>query len=113
MSFLSNWLVKAGKLKRRRELAGRFAILDDNQRLRNEPEAMQNLSFMGLSLQIPEPDLYALWRKYPELNAPDKMTRRNAWIRFMGSAEADPYRVHQRSRKRAAPPVTRSQSAAH
>ena len=105
--------MKAGKLKRRSELAGRFAILDDNQRLRNEPEAMRNLSFAGLALQIPEPDLYALWRKYPELNAPDKMTRRNAWIRFMGSSEADPYRVRQRRRNRAAPPVTRSQSAAH
>ena len=113
MSFLSNWLVKAGRLKRRSEASGRFAILDDNQRLRNEPEAMRTLSFAGLALQIPEPDLYALWRKYPELNAADKMTRRNAWIRFMGSAEADVYRVRQRRSRRAAPPVTRRQSTAH
>lgn len=111
MSFLEGWLVKAGQLKRRAELPGRFAILDDNQRLRNEPEAMQNLSFAGLALQIPEPDLYALWRKYPDLNSKHTHTRRNAWIRFMGSSESDPYRVRQRNRKRASPATASNRRA--
>lgn len=113
MSFLENWLVKAGQLKRKAELPGRFAILDENQELRRNPDAIQNLSFAGPCLQIPEPDLYALWRKYPELNVADKMTRRNAWLKFIGSSEADPYRVRERNRKRAAPANAGRISTAH
>ena len=113
MSFLRNWCVEAGKLKRRLELPGRVAILEDNARLRNEPEAMRDLSFAGLSLNIPEPDLYALWRKYPDLNAPDTMTKRNAWLRFIGSSEADPYRVRNRTRNRGKPFTSHRQSTAN
>ena len=114
MSFLRNWCIEAGKLKRRRELPGRRAILEDNQRLRNEPEAVQNLSFAGPILNIPEPDLYALWRKYPDLNARDKMTKRNAWLKFLGSSESDPYRIRERKRSRAITPVNPGRiSSAH
>ncbi len=104
MSFLRNWCIEAGRLKRRQESAGRRAILEDNQRLRNEPEALRTLSFAQPSLNIPEPDLYALWRKYPDLNAKDKMTKRNAWLKFIASSESDPYRVRERRRSRAIAP---------
>ena len=99
--------MQAGKLRRRLESVGRHAILDENAELRKQPEVLRDLSFMGLSLQIPEPDLYTLWARYPELRAPDKMTKRNAWLRFITSAEADPYRVRQRRAKRAQPAATR------
>lgn len=102
MSFLRNWCIEAGRLKRRQESAGRRAILEDNLRLRNEPEALRTLSFAQPSLNIPEPDLYALWRKYPDLNAKDKMTKRNAWLKFIASSESDPYRIRNRRRGRAA-----------
>lgn len=111
MSFLRNWCIEAGKLKRRRELPGRRAILEDNQRLRNEPEAIRNLSFAGPILNIPEPDLYALWRKYPDLNSRDKMTKRNAWLKFLGSSESDPYRIRERKRARANTPPARPAAA--
>ena len=116
MSLFGNWCVQAGKLRRRLEAVGRHAILDENAELRKQPEVLRDLSFMGLSLQIPEPDLYTLWARYPELRAPDKMTKRNAWLRFITSAEADPYRVRKRRGKRAQPSALRrptSTNSAH
>lgn len=113
MSFLERWSVEAGKLKRRFESVGRRALLEENAELRKNPDALLDLSFMGLSLQIPEPDLYALWRKYPDLNAQDRMTKRNAWLLFIGSAEADPYRVRQRRSRRAGVPTTARASTAN
>ena len=102
MSFLESWCVKAGKLQRRSELAGRRFILDENAELRKQPEALRTLSFGQMALQIPSPDLRALWRKYPDLNAKNAATKRNAWLRFIASSESDPYRVRDRSRKRGA-----------
>ena len=37
--------------------------------------------------------LYDLYKKYPELKAPDKQIQLKAWHRFIRSAESKPYRV--------------------
>lgn len=71
----------------------RKMILERNLRLRNEPGALRHLDHMGLELTIPEEDYYNLIKKYPDLNSKDHLTQSLAWKKFMGTAEAVPYRV--------------------
>ena len=70
----------------------RELILEDNKRRQIE-EPTNDLSFGRWVLQIPVIDLANLVRKYPELQAPDRQIKRQAWARFMASDECRPYRV--------------------
>jgi hypothetical protein len=78
----------------------RNEILENNLRLRNEPDAIEHKESMGWELSIPEVDFYHLIDIYPDLNSSDKDTRERAWKRFLGSSEADPYRVRDRTKIR-------------
>ncbi len=98
-SLRATWKVEQGHLVRRLTQPDRDAIMDANAELRKNEGALRPLSFAGLALRIPDLDLMRLWKKYPDLKAPDAATRRAAWLRFIGSAEADPYRVQDRKRR--------------
>ncbi len=98
-SLRASWKVEQGHLVRRTTQPDRDAIMDANAELRKNEGALRSFSFMGIALRIPDIDLLKLWKKYPELIAPDNATRRNAWLRFIGSAEADPYRLQDRKRQ--------------
>ena len=99
-AILSQWKVEQGHLVRKQTQPTEDLLLDSNAELRKNPGALRPLSFMGLELRIPELHYLRLVKKYPDLNSPDGLTRRNAWRKFMASAEADPYRVHDRVRVR-------------
>lgn len=79
-----------------REQPSRSLILDQAQRLRNEPEALRPLSFGVWALTIPFEDLENLEAANPELKSTDKETRRRAWRKFIASPESLPYRVKER-----------------
>ena len=98
--FFDSFKWEGGQLVRKRVQPTEDRILEHNARMRNEPEAFGNLSFAGLELCIPLLHLERLQKKYPDLKSTDGKTRTNAWLAFMGSAEADPYRVRHRSRAR-------------
>ena len=100
MSILSDWKIEGGSLVRVQRQASRDLILGRNAELRKNPDAISDLTFAGLELQIPLLDLAILRKKYPDLNSPDGKTRTDAWRRFFGSSESDPYRVRDRRRAR-------------
>lgn len=74
----------------------RDLILQRNQELRKNPDAIRKLESMGWELSIPEADYYNLRKKYPDLASPDGMVRTLAWKSFLASAESVPYRVRDR-----------------
>ena len=74
----------------------RKMILERNAELRKNPGALNNMEMMGLELTMPEEDYWTLVRKYPDLKSSDPTVRTVAWRNFMGSREADPYRVRER-----------------
>lgn len=92
--------VEGGKVVRRVGQPARRAILEANAERRKDPDTVRALEWGKVALRIPELDLLHLVKKYPDLNAPHAHTRRNAWLRFMGSSESDPYRLKDRSKAR-------------
>lgn len=106
---VTQFKMEQGHLVRKVTQPSEDLILRQNQALRNEPEAVRPLSFMGSELRIPELHYYRLIKKYPELNSKDSTTLSKAWRKFLASAEADIYRTHHRSKARGANPA----SAAH
>ena len=80
--------------------AGRKAHLDYLQELRKNPEAIRHLSFAGLELSFPDVSELDWWkRQIPDLDSPDRETRKRAWSWFMGSSYSDPYRVRERKKR--------------
>ena len=96
----SSWKVEHGHLVRRQRQPSQDSVLQFNQELRRNPGAVRPMSFMGLELNIPAVDLRILWKKYPALNSTNGEEKTAAWRKFMGSSEADPYRVRDRSKAR-------------
>ena len=92
--------VEGGKVVRHVGQPMRRAILRANAERRKDPDTVRALEWGKLQLRIPELDLAHLVRKYPDLGANHAHTRRNAWLRFMGSSESDPYRLNDRSKAR-------------
>jgi hypothetical protein len=74
----------------------RDLVLQRNQELRKNPDALRKLEAMAWALSIPEVDYYHLRNKYPELKSPDALVRSLAWKAFIASAESVPYRVRDR-----------------
>jgi len=70
----------------------RQAILEHNARSRIE-HPRRELTFGRLVLNIPLVDRERLRATHPELDAPDAETRRRAWLKFITSAEALPFKV--------------------
>ena len=102
-SILTNWKIDGGRLVRIQHQPSSDSILERNAELRKNPDAIDDLTFAGLELVIPLVDLARLRKKYPALNALDGKERTDAWRRFFGSREADPYRVRDRKKARAKP----------
>lgn len=102
-----DYKVSGGVLIRTETQPDENRILQANQEVRRNPDALRNLSFAGLELRIPEIAYYALRKKYPELNSPDAEIRTKAWRRFLATSEADEYRMRPKRRARAVDPVTR------
>lgn len=86
-------VIDDGKLYGRLVQPSRNVILDRNAELRKNPDALRPMQSMGLELTIPVADYYALKKKYPDLSSPDGLTRTLAWKKFLGTAEAIPYKV--------------------
>ena len=97
---LASWKVEDGKLVRRMTQPREDRILDDLSEIRKSPDALRNLEWAGWELSIPELHFHRLVQKYPELQAPDREICLKAWKRFLGTSEADPYRVRDRRRLR-------------
>ena len=74
----------------------RNLVLERNQELRKNPDAIRKLESMGWELSIPLSDYHNLRKKYPDLASPDGLVRSLAWKQFIGSAESVPYRVRDR-----------------
>lgn len=67
--------------------------------LRKNPGALDHMSFAGWELSFPSVEhLQLIKNKLPDLDSPDRETRRRAWAWFMKSSYADPYRVRERRR---------------
>ena len=96
----SEWHFEGGDLVRKQTQPSRELILDRNAELKKNPGAINHLSFAGLELTIPTLDLIVLQKKYPALASANGQERKDAWLRFMGTAEADPYRIRDRSKAR-------------
>ena len=71
----------------------RNLILERNQELRKNPDAIKKLQAMGWALSIPEADYYALRARNPDLASDCAQTRTAAWKKFIASDESLPYRV--------------------
>ena len=71
----------------------RGLILEQNQQLRNEPEALRKSALGTWICQIPFEDMEALVKANPELRADDRETRKRAWNKFLRSPTAASYRV--------------------
>lgn len=97
---LSKFKMEGGTLVRKQTQPSREMILDHNAELRKNEGALNNLSFAGLELNIPLLDLTVLQKKYPALKSTIAHERRDAWLKFMGSSESDPYRVRDRRKAR-------------
>lgn len=68
---LSTFSVEGGSVVRRVEQPARRSILERNQELRLNPEALRHLDWSGMEVTIPAADLYELWKLYPALNSTD------------------------------------------
>ena len=103
-SLAERFKVEQGHLVRVQQQPGRDKIMDATNELRKNEGALKPLGWGALSLRIPDIDYVKLVKKYPDLMSPNNEQKRAAWLRFMGSSEADPYRVTDRKR---APRITR------
>lgn len=103
MTVFSSWKREGDTIVRRTVQLDEDKILNFNNEIRKNPGAINSLSFMGAELNIPVLHLRRLWKKYPELNAKNGQVRTAAWMKFMGSSEADIYRLKDRSKARGVP----------
>ena len=96
----ADFKIEGGELVRRIRQPSEDRILDRNRELRKNPGALRELTFAGLELNIPVLHYERLTAKYPDLHSLSAETRTRAWRKFMGSSEADPYRVRDRKKAR-------------
>jgi len=68
-------------------------ILERNSQLRNNPDALKDLTFGRQVMTIPLADYEMLRRKYPELCSTDNQVRSDWYKKFILSSESLPYRV--------------------
>ncbi len=101
-SLLEEWTIEGGRLVRRQAQPSEDTILQFNAELQKQPEALRKLTSMGWELNIPELHYHRLVKKYPALGSVDSKERTEAWRKFLGTSESDPYRVHARGRARRA-----------
>ncbi len=71
----------------------RDLILTRNANLRNNPGAINDLSFGRQMLSVPLEDMEMLRRKHPELRTTDSQIRSDWWKKFILSPESLPYRT--------------------
>ena len=74
-------------------------VKETNAEIRLNPDALKDPNGMRWALSIPEDDHRMLLHKYPELGAVDGEVKHKAYQRFMKSAESEPYRVYEPSRR--------------
>lgn len=95
--FTDSWYEEGAKVWRVREQHDRAAILDENQRVRQEGGTRMG-DGMRLALQIPQDDYDVIIKAMPELAARDRETKHKAWQRFMRMDMSLPYRTFNASR---------------
>jgi hypothetical protein len=96
----ADWKISNHQLVRRMRQPTEDRILNNNSELRKNVGAVRALDWAGWTLSIPELHRLRLGKKYPDLNSTDHETRQRAWLAFIASSEADPYRVKPRSKRR-------------
>ena len=100
-SLLSEWTIEGGRLVRRQAQPSEDTILNFNADLQKNPYALRKLTSMGWELNIPELHYHRLVKRFPALGSLDSKERTEAWRKFIGSSESDPYRVRSRRKLRA------------
>lgn len=98
----SGFRIEQGHLVRRRVQPSRGKILEFNQELRKNPDALRAMECMGLELHIPMLDWLRLQERYPPLASASTKERTTMWRALLNTGELDAYRVRDRSRKRGA-----------
>ena len=73
-------------------------VKETNAQIRLNPGALKKPEGMRWALSIPEDDHRMLLERYPDLGATGE-TKHKAYQRFMRSAESEPYRVYEPSRR--------------
>ena len=96
----ADWKLEGSTLVRRMVQPGADAILSANSERRKDPDSIRKLDWGKVAMRIPENELWMLYKKYPDLNAPHSHTRYLAWLKFHNSAESEPYRLYPRNLKR-------------
>lgn len=88
----SMWF-EGDELVHRLEQPSRELILDTNREMR-KAEPMADRPGLGRwALSVPLEDWQALRAKYPDLASRDPQISSRAWLAFMQSSEAEPYKV--------------------
>jgi hypothetical protein len=79
-----------------REQLNRPEVLEAVASLRNEGGARDTAGLGRWALSIPFEDWVRLREKYPELASKDIHTKSRAYLRFMRTPEAQPFKVRER-----------------
>ena len=74
-------------------------VKETNAQIRLNASALKAPNGLRWALSIPEDDHRMLLIKYPDLGAVDGQTKHKAYQQFMKSAESEPYRVYEPSRR--------------
>ena len=96
----ASWRLEGKQLVRRVTQPSEPLILQLNQQVRNDKDAVRKMDWAKPYLNIPTRALLALWKKYPDLKCPDSEIRTKAWLKFLATSESDPFRLQHRSRAR-------------
>lgn len=93
----ANWRIEGDNLVREVKQPSRERILNFNAEVQKQPDIVRELEWGAMAMNIPEQDLQALQKQYPDLNCKDGEIRTRAWMKFYNSSESIPYRVRARS----------------
>lgn len=94
---VDGYKIEDGKLYRVRHDTDRAAILDQNAKLRAEPEALRSADWGRWALRIPQDDYDELVKLYPQLQSSDSRVKHEAWKHFMALDVSIPYRVYPKT----------------
>lgn len=74
-------------------------VKETNAQIRLNASALKAPNGLRWALSIPEDDHRMLLARFPDLAATDGEIKHKAYQRFMKSAESEPYRVYEPSRR--------------
>lgn len=99
-ALFASWKMEQGQLVRTIVQPNEDAILNQNRELQKDPGIVKTLEWGRLALSVPENVYWYLVKKYPDLNAPNAMARRAAWLKIYNDRDYADLRVTARSMAR-------------